>query len=67
MQSTNNPKQSNRLILNSIFRLDLFPQTLHFIELPNAATWGAKSLAKIRNEVTQAKLYASHHNCLDTY
>ncbi len=35
MQSTNNPKQSNRLILNSIFRLDLFPQTLHFIELPN--------------------------------
>ena len=51
MQSTNNPKQSNRLILNSIFRLDLFPQTLHFIELPNARIMGGLSLAKIaKNE-----------------
>ena len=50
MQSTNNPKQSNRLILNSIFRLDLFPQTLHFIELPNALLIGGLRLAKISEE-----------------
>lgn len=60
MQSTNNPKQSNRLILNSIFRLDLFPQTLHFIELPNAQIMGKKLLAKIATKEKKPTVFCPY-------